>query len=474
MPLCRFPLIGKTPQGLAKDDGRLYPDAMTFFEIAALLLLLSAFFGFLNHVTWKLPHTIGLVIMALGASGLMVIADLIWPSLGIAETVGAALRKIDFANALMNGMLALLLFAGAVHVDFSELAARKWAIGLMATLGVLISTFVTATGIYWFGQWFCPRMPFVWALVFGALISPTDPVAVLGLLKTIRIPRLLRAKIAGESLFNDGVGVVVFTVMLTIAMSVDPGWIDGTAHAAAGAGHGGGEVNGVTVLRLFAGEALGGALLGLVAGLIAYAAMRRIDEHNIEVLITLALVFVTYAIALRLHVSGPIAMVVAGLLIGNHGARFAMSENTRRHVFQFWTLIDEILNSVLFLLIGLEVLVIGWNTVNLPLALFAIPMVLFARLVSVAIPISLLRVRRKFEEGTIAILTWGGLRGGISVALALSLPDNAYKPAILTATYAVVVFSIIVQGLTMKALVSRYSFRGAGTEPDDAEEAKAH
>ncbi len=462
------------PQGLAKVDGRLYPDAMTFFEIAALLLLLSAFFGFLNHVTWKLPHTIGLVIMALGASGLMVIADLIWPSLGIAETVGAALRKIDFANALMNGMLALLLFAGAVHVDFSELAARKWAIGLMATLGVLISTFVTATGIYWFGQWFCPRMPFVWALVFGALISPTDPVAVLGLLKTIRIPRLLRAKIAGESLFNDGVGVVVFTVMLTIAMSVDPGWIAGTAHAAAAVGHGGGEVNGATVLRLFAGEALGGALLGLVAGLIAYAAMRRIDEHNIEVLITLALVFATYAIALRLHVSGPIAMVVAGLLIGNHGARFAMSENTRRHVFQFWTLIDEILNSVLFLLIGLEVLVIGWNTVNLPLALFAIPMVLFARLVSVAIPIGLLRVRRKFEEGTIAILTWGGLRGGISVALALSLPDNAYKPAILTATYAVVVFSIIVQGLTMKALVGRYSFHGAGTEPDDAEEAKAH
>ncbi len=461
------------PQGLARKHEGLYPDGMTFFEIAALLLLLSAFFGFLNHVTWKLPHTIGLVVMALAASGLMVLADLIWPSLGIADTVGAALRKIDFANALMNGMLALLLFAGAVHVDFSELAARKWAIGLMATLGVLISTFVTAAGIYWFGQWFCPRMPFVWALVFGALISPTDPVAVLGLLKTIRIPRLLRAKIAGESLFNDGVGVVVFTVMLTIAMSVDPGWIDGTAHAVAGAGHGSGEVNGATVLRLFAGEALGGALLGLVAGLIAYAAMRRIDEHNIEVLITLALVFATYAIALRLHVSGPIAMVIAGLLIGNHGARFAMSEDTRQHVFQFWTLIDEILNSVLFLLIGLEVLVIGWNTVNLPLALFAIPMVLFARLVSVAIPIGLLRIRRKFEEGTIAILTWGGLRGGISVALALSLPDNAYKPAILTATYAVVVFSIIVQGLTMKALVGRYSFHGAGTEPVDRDEVKA-
>ncbi len=431
---------------------------MTFFEIAALLLLLSALFGFLNHVTWKLPHTVGLVIMALAASAVIVLADLLWPSLGVSRTVSAALRKIDFANALLNGMLALLLFAGAVHVDLSELAARKWAIGLMATVGVLISTFVTAAGIYWFGRWFCPRMPFAWALVFGALISPTDPVAVLGLLKTIRIPRLLRAKITGESLFNDGVGVVVFTVMLTIAMSVDPGALDGAAHA----GHGGGGV--LSVLGLFAGEALGGAALGMAGGLLAYAMMRRIDEHNIEVLITLALVFGAYALAMRLHVSGPIAMVVAGLFIGNHGARFAMSRNTRRRVFEFWTLIDEILNSVLFLLIGLEALIVSWNAVNLPLALFAIPVVLFARLVSVAVPINLLRVRRNFEEGTIAVLTWGGLRGGISVALALSLPDNAYKPAILVATYAVVVFSIVVQGLSMKRLVMRYNFRGANED----------
>jgi len=439
---------------------------MTFFEITALLLTLSALFGFLNHITWKLPHTIGLVIMALLASGVIVLADVLWPQLGISRAVGAALRKVDFANALMNGMLALLLFAGAVHVNFAELAERKWAIGLMATLGVLVSTFVTAIGVYYFGRWFCPRMPFVWALVFGALISPTDPVAVLGLIKTIRIPRLLRAKIAGESLFNDGVGVVVFTVMLAIAMSTDPGGMDGAAQAA---GHGQGHVGVLMILKLFAGEALGGAVLGLLAGLLAYAMMKRIDEHNIEVLITLALVFGTYALAMRLHISGPIAMVVAGLLIGNHGARFAMSRNTRRHVFEFWTLLDEILNSVLFLLIGLEVLGITWNTVNLPLALFAIPLVLLARLISVAIPINLLRVRDKFEEGTIAVLTWGGLRGGISVALALSLPDNVYKPAILMATYAVVVFSIIVQGLTMKMLVNHYSFHGAGKEPEEEE-----
>ena len=453
---------------------------MTLFEIAALLLFLSALFGYVNHVWLKLPHTIGLVVMALAASLMAVLADLLVPSLHIAEQTAAALRQVNFADTLMKGMLALLLFAGAVHVDFGELAARKWAIGLMATLGVLVSTFVTGAAIYWFGQFFCPRMPFVWALVFGALIAPTDPVAVLGILRTVRIPRLLRAKITGESLFNDGVGVVVFTVMLAIAMSVDPGFLDPAAHAAHGAGGAaaegaaaaggaaghGADTSILGILKLFVLEAVGGAVLGGAAGWIAYLAMRRIDEYVLEVLITLALVFATYAVALRLHLSGPIAMVVAGLLIGNHGARFAMSETTRQHVFQFWTLLDEILNSVLFLLIGLEVLVISWNPVNLPLALFAIPAVLFARLVSVAIPIRLLSLRQKFEEGTIAVLTWGGLRGGISVALALSLPDNAYKPAILTATYAVVVFSIIVQGLTIKRLIARYDFRGAAAEAD--------
>jgi CPA1 family monovalent cation:H+ antiporter len=442
---------------------------MTLFEIAALLLFLSALFGYINHVWLKLPHTIGLVVMALAASLMVVLADLAWPSLHIARQTAEALRQVNFADTLMKGMLALLLFAGAVHVDFSELAARKWAIGLMATLGVLVSTFVAATGIYWFGQFFCPRMPFVWALVFGALIAPTDPVAVMGILRTVRIPRLLRAKITGESLFNDGVGVVVFTVILAIAMSVDPGFLDpaaDTTHGAGGAAGHGADVSLAGILRLFVLEAAGGALLGGVAGWIAYLAMRRINEYVLEVLITLALVFATYAVALRLHLSGPIAMVVAGLLIGNHGARFAMSETTRQHVFQFWTLLDEILNSVLFLLIGLEVLIISWNTVNLPLAIFAIPAVLLARLVSVAIPIRLLSIRQKFEEGTIAVLTWGGLRGGISVALALSLPDNVYKPAILTATYAVVVFSIIVQGLTIRRLIARYDFRGAEQEPD--------
>ena len=224
--------------------------------------------------------------------------------------------------------------------------------------------------------------------------------------------------------------------------------------------HGSG-LGALDVAKLFAGEAVGGAVLGIVAGYITYAGMRRIDEANIEVMITLALVFVTYAIALRLHVSGPIAMVVAGLFIGNHGARFAMSENTRAHVFQFWELTDEILNSILFLLIGLEVLIVGAELLHLPVALAAIPVALVARFISVAIPIKLLSIRGDFEEGAIRILTWGGLRGGISVALALSLPDGPARPAILAATYGVVVFSIVVQGLTMKRLVGHFNFFGA-------------
>jgi len=422
---------------------------MNLFEIAALLIGLSALFGFINHRFVGLPHSIGLVIIALLASGAVLLADLVMPSADLAGVVETGLRHIDLAATLMNGMLSLLLFAGAVHVDLDELAQRKWAITLMASLGVLVSTVLIGGAMWAILDLAGLHISFAWALVFGALISPTDPVAVLGLLKTVRVPPLLEAKIAGESLFNDGVGVVVFTVVLALATG-------GGAH--------GGEFGGLDIAELFVGEALGGAVLGILAGYIAYAGMRRIDEHNIEVMITLALVFVTYAVALRLHLSGPIAVVIAGLFIGNQGARFAMSDNTREHVFQFWELIDEILNSVLFLLIGLEVLVVGADLVHLPLALAAIPVALGARFVSVAIPIKLLSLRERFEVGAIRILTWGGLRGGISVALALSLPEGKEKSAILAATYAVVVFSIIVQGLTMKRLVGRFNFFGADRE----------
>ena len=411
---------------------------MTLLDIIALLLTLSALFGFANHKWLKLPHTIGLVVIGLAASATVVLADLMFTSLAIGDTVRGALNNIDFHEALMHGFLSALLFAGAIHIDLAELASRKWAISLMATMGVLLSTFMIATVMWFLGGLLGVNLPFIWWLVFGSLISPTDPVAVLGILKTVNIPPLLQAKIAGESLFNDGVGVVVFTVMLAIA----------------GVG-GHGPIGVMEVAELFVFEALGGVILGLLAGYVAYKLMCSLDEHNLEVLITLALVTGGYALALKLHVSGPIAMVVAGLFIGNHGARFAMSENTRKAVFGFWDLSDEILNSVLFLLIGLEVLVIGVHYQYGGLALLAIPIVLAARFISVGIPIKLLSLREKFTEGAITILTWGGLRGGISVALALSLPNNEYKPVILALTYGVVVFSIIVQGLTMQGLVKR-------------------
>lgn len=414
---------------------------LSLLEIAALLLTLSGFFGWLNHRYFRLPHTIGLVIIALFASLVVMGLDLIDPTSTIRETLTSMLREIDFNKALMEGMLSFLLFAGALHIDLSQLASQRVVIGIMATAGVVFSTLVVG-GATWamFGV-FGMDLPLTWALVFGALISPTDPVAVLGILKTVKVPASLEAQIGGESLFNDGVGVVVFTVMLTIA--------------AAATGHAEEPVTAMTVAELFVVDAIGGAVLGIATGYLVYRLMRAVDAHMIEVLLTLALVTATYAIALRLHLSGPIAMVVAGLFIGNHGARFAMSENTREHVFQFWELTDEILNSVLFLLIGLEVLVISFDPGLAGLAALAIPIVLGARFLGVWLTVRMLSIRQSFVDGAIRILTWGGLRGGISVALALSLPPGPYKQPILVMTYAVVVFSIIVQGLTIRPVIAR-------------------
>jgi CPA1 family monovalent cation:H+ antiporter len=411
---------------------------MTLFDIAAILLCLSAVFGYINHRYLRLPPTIGLMVIAMASSLSVVVVDLIVPALQVGPRVSEALAQIDFHKALMHGMLSFLLFAGALHVDFSALASRKWAISLMATGGVLMSTFIVGASMWYVLQLFGIAIPFMWALVFGALISPTDPVAVLGILKTIKVPKRLEAIIAGESLFNDGVGVVVFTIVLALAL--------GGEQATLGL---------AGVVGLFVSEALGGAVLGMVVGYLAYRALRTIDEYILEVVISLALVMVTYAIALRAHLSGPIAVVVAGLFIGNHGVRFAMSEKTRERLFDFWELIDEILNSVLFLLIGLEVLLLRFDTGYLAAALLAIPIALAARLISVSIPILLLSRRDKFTQGAVPVLVWGGLRGGISVALAFSLPENEIKPLILAVTYSVVVFSIVVQGLTVKAVVAK-------------------
>ena len=413
---------------------------MSIFTIGSILVGLSAFFGYLNHRILHLPHTIGLVVIALAASLAIIGLDLVAPGLEIGERVTGMLHQIDFNETLMHGMLSFLLFAGALHADFSALRARGLAIAVMAGLGTLISTFVIGGLMWLLAGWLGLDLPFIWALVFGALISPTDPVAVLSLFKTVAVPDTLQAKMAGESLFNDGIGVVVFSVVVAIALS----------------GGGEGEAMGAAeVAQLFATEALGGAVLGLAAGYIGYRAMYGIDEPSLEVLITLALVMVTYSLALSLHMSGPIAMVVAGLFIGNRGVKYAMSEDTRAYVQTFWTLLDEILNSVLFLLIGLEVLVVAESIGHLEIALLAIPVTLLARALCVALPITILSRWEVFTRGAIPVLIWGGLRGGIAVALALSLPESDYKATILSITYAVVLFSIIVQGLTVKPLVER-------------------
>ena len=413
---------------------------MSIFSIGAILVGLSALFGFFNHRFLHLPHTIGLVVIALLASLSIIGLNLIVPSAQIGQRVTDVLRQIDFNETLMHGMLSFLMFAGALHADFSAIKTSRLTIGVMAVFGTLISTFVIGASMWFLLGFFEFKFPFVWALVFGALISPTDPVAVLSLFKTVEVPDTLQAKMTGESLFNDGVGVVLFTVVLAIALADE--------------GHGG-NIGPTEVIKLFFTEVAGGALLGLVAGYIGYRAMYGIDESSLEVLITLALVMVTYSLALSLHMSGPIAMVVAGLFIGNSGVKYAMSEKTRDYVLTFWTLIDEILNSVLFLLIGFEVLVVAESIENLWFALLAIPVTLFARTFSVTIPIAILSRWETFTKGAVPILIWGGLRGGIAVALALSLPDIKYKFAILTITYGVVLFSIIVQGLTVKPLIKR-------------------
>jgi len=412
--------------------------SLSLFDMIAVLLVLTAAFGWINHVLLKLPQTIGLLVMALAASLVLIAVELAVPDIGLYDDAVAVMRQLDFEETVLNGLLAFLLFAGALHVDFSAMKSRLGAISIMATFGVLISTMLIATGFWLIAGLVNIPMPFAWALVFGALISPTDPVAVLSTLKQVAVPKSLQTIMTGESLFNDGVGVVLFTVLLAAATSLDGDGIDL-----------------IHVGELFLVDAVGGGILGLVAGYVAYRGMRAIDDYPVEVLISLALVTGTYALATKLHMSGPIAVVVAGILIGNRGPVDALSDQTQQFMFGFWTLIDEVLNSVLFLLIGLEVLVLRFDISLLGLAISAIPLALAARFIAVGLPVMGLRRSTALTKGTIRVLTWGGLRGGISVALALALPESDIKTAILTATYAVVLFTIIVQGLTLAPLVKR-------------------
>ncbi|MGB3335829.1 MAG: sodium:proton antiporter [Devosia sp.] len=415
---------------------------MSVVELIALLLVLTASFGWANQQFLRLPDTIGVLVMGLTASILLLLLEYLVPQVSLYEHLSEVVREIDFQQTVLQGMLAFLLFAGALHVDFGTLRKRAWVVGSMATVGVLVSTALVGGGLWALSNLAGAPIPVIWALVFGALISPTDPVAVLATLKSTKVPKTLEIDMAGESLFNDGIGVVIFAVILSLA---------------AGSGHGATGFSGA--LHLLAIEAVGGVVLGLVGGYIAYLAMKAIDNYSLEVLISLALVAGTYALAARLGTSGPLAVVVAGLLIGNRGPGRAMSELTQRYLFGFWTLIDEILNAVLFLLIGLEVLVLRLDASLGWLPILAVPLTLAGRFVSVLLPIAVLSRWMSFVPGTVAALTWGGLRGGISVALALSLPEGPYKATLLACTYLVVIFTLVVQGLTLTRVISATSTR---------------
>ena len=417
---------------------------MTLFELLATLLTLAALSSYFNHRVLRLPQTIGVMLVALVVSLALQLAGPLTD--GVEATAAQMLLAIDFDDTLLHGMLAFLLFAGALHVNLGDLAEQGGVIALLASFGVVGATFLAA-GAAWlvFGA-LGLEVPLIWCLVFGSLIAPTDPIAVLGILKTAGAPKSLETKITGESLFNDGVAVVVFLVLLGVAT--------GQAEATPGA-----------IAWLFVQEAVGGALFGGACGWLAYRMLATVDNYQVEVLITLALATGVYALAEAWHLSAPIAIVVAGLLVGNHGRLLGMSDKTREHLDTFWEMVDEVLNAVLFLLIGMELLVLSLRGEYLIAGLVLIPLVLLARLISVGLPVGLLRARRTFSPHVVKILTWGGLRGGISVALALSLPASPVRDPLVTATYVIVVFSILVQGLTVGPLLKRTV--GSGAVPRD-------
>ncbi|CAJ2377654.1 MAG: sodium:proton antiporter [Gammaproteobacteria bacterium] len=410
---------------------------MDFIHITAAVLSLAAAFSYINHRFIGLPTTIGVMLIALALSGGLLLSGHL--GLGnVRERAALLLAEIDFDKALMDGMLSFLLFAGALHVSVENLAKVKWSISLLATAGVLISTFIVGGLAYLLLGALGLGAPFLYCLLFGALISPTDPIAVMGALKRAGIAKSLETKIAGESLFNDGVGVVVFVILLGVI--------------------GDGEISAARIAEVFAMEALGGAAFGALLGWFGFALLKGVDNYQVEILLTLALVLGGYTLAHDLHISGPIAVVVAGLVIGNRARRDAMSELTRMRLDNFWELLDEILNVVLFVLIGLEVLILEWRGEFFTAGLLAIPLVLFARFVSVGLPISFLRgIGRNFSRNAVKILVWGGLKGGISVALALAMPDSPQRDVFLVITYVVVIFSITAQGLSIGRVARRLS-----------------
>lgn len=401
---------------------------MTVFQIAALLITAAALGGYVNAKFVGLPSTIAHMAFALLFSGLVIGAG----ELGLlnTDTIRETVKAIDFSEVLLHGMLSFLLFAGALHINLQDLGKVKYPVGILATFGVVVATLIAGSLTWAAARWIGIDLPYIYALLFGALISPTDPIAVLSILKQLGVSKTLYVKIGGESLFNDGVGVVIFLAILSTATSLTPFEIS-------------------DFLEHLALESLGGLGLGSALGWVTLRFIGSIDDRKLAVMLTLALVMGGYALAEFLHVSGPLAMVAAGLIIGNK-SRSVESENEHNQLEMFWELLDDVLNAVLFLLIGLEIIVVPLTWETMQLGLLTVFAVLAARLISVAIPVSLMRRARNFERGTIRLMTWGGLRGGLSIAMALSLPEGAEKSLILTLTYTVVLFSILIQGLSFK------------------------
>jgi CPA1 family monovalent cation:H+ antiporter len=418
---------------------------VTIFNIAAILIAVAAIFGYVNLRLLRLPQTTGTLLVAFVSSLIVVVIERLVPDAHVEPLVQHFLGRIDFDQTLMHGLLCFLLFAGALHVDLEGLFNNRWTIGVLSTIGVLLSTAVVGVLTWTTFQLLGMRLDLFVCFTFGALISPTDPIAVMGLLKELRAPHNLKAQIVGESLFNDGVGVIVFMALASLAN------LTGDARPSG--------MHLSLDLALFAlQEVIGGVAIGLGFGYVGYRALKSIDDHPLELLITLAIVMFLYSLSFWIHVSGPIGVVVAGLLIGNPGRRFAMSQRTREHVDAFWGMIDEILNAVLFLLLGLEVFAVSHRFDVLLPAVLTVPICLLARFVSVAIPVRALRVRGALSRGLIPVLTWCGLRGGISVAMVLALPRFSGTDVLLASTYAVVVVSVLVQGLTARRVLIYYGF----------------
>jgi len=405
------------------------------FHSFSALIAVSALFAYLNHRYLKLPLTIGIMLISLVVSLMLVFIGTQTPA--VSAWAEKTIVEFEFSNVLMEILLSFLLFAGALHIDTKTLAKEKYPILIFATLGVTLSTFIVGGLMYFVVPLFGFEVSFINCLLFGALISPTDPIAVLAILKQAAVPKQLEVKIAGESLFNDGVAVVVF---LSIFQMADKGVANITT----------GDIG-----MLFLTEAVGGALFGLALGYLGYLLIKSIDNYAVEVLITLAMVMGGYSLAMMLHISGPLAVVVAGLMLGDRGRKDAMSRTTEEYIDKFWEMVDEVLNAILFLLIGLEILVISFESSYILVGIAAIFVTLAARLTAVGAPISLMKLKREFIPNTIGILTWGGLRGGISVALALTLTEQMDRDLWVAVTYVVVIFSIVAQGLTIGKLVKR-------------------